>query len=305
MSNYKCLLFTIVILNIQNIQAQNPVDDYKLLIIKADSLYQNELFIESTKAYTEAFKTLGWKGYIDDQYNAAKAWAMVNNLDSAFRKLDRVITYSNPTYFKKFADFSYEIAFKSLHQDQRWEDIIQQVEKKFYNPLILTLDTIFNDDQKYRLLGDSIIAKYGFESEELKILFQKIKKIDSINLYKIEKIIEEYGWPDKNEVGTQGSTTVFLVIQHADSATQVKYLPVLRKAVEEGKADNHQLATLEDRIAIMQHGYQVYGTQLGIDQETGKYFVLPIQDPEEVDKRRLKLGLGPLSEYLKRFGIGN
>jgi hypothetical protein len=122
---------------------------------------------------------------------------------------------------------------------------------------------------------------------------------------KIEKIIAEYGWPDKNEVGPQGSTTVFLVIQHADSVTQVKYLPVLRKAVEEGKADNHQLATLEDRIAIMQHGYQVYGTQLGIDQETGKYFVLPIQDPEEVDKRRLKLGLGPLSEYLRRFGIGN
>jgi hypothetical protein len=62
---------------------------------------------------------------------------------------------------------------------------------------------------------------------------------------------------------------------------------------------------MKHMIEAIDNIIEVYGTQLGIDQETGKYFVLPIQDPEEVDKRRLKLGLGPLSEYLKRFGIGN
>lgn len=33
------------------------------------------------------------------------------------------------------------------------------------------------------------------------------------------------------------------------------------------------------------------------------YELYPIEDPAQVDKRRTDVGLGPISEYLERFGI--
>jgi hypothetical protein len=41
---------------------------------------------------------------------------------------------------------------------------------------------------------------------------------------------------------------LFLVIQHSDSTTQEKYLPLLKQAVKDNRAFGHDLALLEDRV---------------------------------------------------------
>jgi hypothetical protein len=174
---------------------------------------------------------------------------------------------------------------------------------KYNNPLILQLDSIFQTDQKYRLIIDSVFKKYGMESPEGRALVQAVRKADSINLIKVKNIIKTHGWPSREEVGQTGNITVFLVIQHADSATQVEYLPIMRKAVIEGKAEASQLALLEDRVALKQGRKQIYGSQIGRNERTGESYVLPLIDPENVDKRRKEVGLPPLSEYVKQWGI--
>lgn len=65
--------------------SQQPVTDYQRLITQADSLYAAGLFKKAAYRYTEAFKLNGWKGFIPDIYNAARSWARIVNLDSAFR----------------------------------------------------------------------------------------------------------------------------------------------------------------------------------------------------------------------------
>ena len=61
---------------------------------------------------------------------------------------------------------------------------------------------------------------------------------------------------------------------------------------------------LEDRILVRNGKKQVYGTQLHSGPDTGGKLVLaPIEDEEHVDKRRASVGLMPLKEYLKHFGI--
>ncbi|MBU2266481.1 MAG: hypothetical protein KKB15_00015 [Bacteroidetes bacterium] len=45
------------------------------------------------------------------------------------------------------------------------------------------------------------------------------------------------------------------------------------------------MAKLEDRVAVDQ-GHKTYGTQVGMDEKTEKYYVFPIENPKEVDKRR-------------------
>jgi hypothetical protein len=48
---------------------------------------------------------------------------------------------------------------------------------------------------------------------------------------------------------------------------------------------------------------QTYGSQITMDNETGKQIVYEIKDPEYVDQRRREVGLGPIAEYVKRWGI--
>jgi hypothetical protein len=228
---------------------------------------------------------------------------MIGNLDSAFRKLDRVISYARHEDFKDYENFTNEVAFQSLHRDERWKQLVLKANEKYNNPLIPQLDTIFQDDQKYRSMVDSVFDKYGMDSPEGRAFVQKVREVDSINSVKVKTIIGTHGWPSKDKVGQRGNPAVFLVLQHANSATQVAYLLVMRKAVKEGKADASQLAFLEDRVALKQGKKQIYGTQIGTNNERGKAYVLPIIDPESVDKRRKEVGLPPLSEYVKQWGI--
>jgi tetratricopeptide (TPR) repeat protein len=299
----KKVFLPIVLIFALSASAQKPSSQYHALIAKADSLYQNKAYRDAAAAYTKAFEVNQWKGFIPDLYGAAKAWAMTGNLDSAFRKLDRVISYARHEDFKNYKDFVNEPAFQSLHHDDRWKKLLARANEKYNNPLILQLDTILQDDQKYRSMVDSVFKNYGWDSPEGRAFNQKVRKVDSINVIKVKEIIKTYGWPGKEEVGQMGNMAIFLVIQHADSATQVEHLPIMRKAVKEGKAEASQLALLEDRVALKQGKKQIYGSQIGTNTETGKPFLLPLIDPDNVDKRRKEVGLPPLAEYVKQWGI--
>ncbi len=118
----------------------------------------------------------------------------------------------------------------------------------------------------------------------------------------VKAILDQYGWVGEDKVGPQANTTLFLVIQHADLATQQTYLPMMRKAVADKKAEPSALALLEDRVALGEKRRQTYGSQIGEDS-TGTAYVLPLADPDNVDKRRAEVGLTPLAEYVKHWGI--
>ncbi len=172
-----------------------------------------------------------------------------------------------------------------------------------YNLLTAQLDSIYIKDQKYRQMINDVEAKHGYESKEMKDLWKTINKNDSANLIQVTNILEKYGWLGADAVGEQGNATIFLVIQHADLKTQEKYLPMMRQAVKDGKAKGSELALLEDRVAMRQGKKQIYGSQISRDQQTGKYFVAPIEDEPNVNKRRAAVGLMPLEDYARHFNI--
>lgn len=117
------------------------------------------------------------------------------------------------------------------------------------------------------------------------------------------QILDKYGWLGPNEVGGKVNSALWAVIQHADKQTQEEYLPMMREAVNNGKARGSSLALLEDRIATGQGKKQIYGTQIGTDSQTGKHYILPIEDEPNVNKRRQSVGLPPLEDYVKRWNI--
>lgn len=287
--------------------AQNAPKEYFDLIKIADSLYTSKEYKKSGEKYSEAFKANAWKGFSNDRYNAACSWALASVPDSAFFQLDRIATLMNYT---NYGHISTDQDLVSLHADKRWNSLIEKIkqnkekaEANLNKPLIEILDSIYLEDQTYRKQLDIVKKQYGRESNELKNLWKIIIEKDSINLIKVKSILDKYGWLGADVVGTQGNSTLFLVIQHSNLPTQEKYLPMMREAVKNGKAQGSSLALLEDRVALGQGKRQIYGSQIGRDNETQLSYVLPLEDPDNVDKRRASVGLGPLSEYISRWQI--
>jgi hypothetical protein len=178
----------------------------------------------------------------------------------------------------------------------------QDTESKLDQSLITILDTVFQDDQMYRQKSREIEEKYGWDSEERQAHGRIIKQKDSINLIKVRKILDERGWLGSNVIGKQGNMTLYLVIQHSNSETREKYLPMMREAVQNRNASPSSLALLEDRVALGKGEKQIYGSQIAGNSESG-YIVQPLIDPDNVDKRRAEVGLGSLQDYVSRWGI--
>ncbi len=164
------------------------------------------------------------------------------------------------------------------------------------------LATIYESDQKPRYDIDSVVRVYGRSSQQWQQHWQKISKTDSINLASVERIIQQYGYPGQSVVGLKLGNTVWLVIQHSPLAVQEKYLPLIQKAADNGEMEKSNLALLVDRIRMYKGKKQLYGTQISISS-TGKKYFHPIEDKANVNKRREKVGLGPIEEYARGFGI--
>lgn len=168
---------------------------------------------------------------------------------------------------------------------------------KFQKGLLPVLDTIGKDDQAYRLKMIELLRN-GALQQEVDSIRNVIWEVDRINLVKVEKILAEYGWLGPQDVGVEGSQALFLVIQHADLATQRRFLPMIRAAEKEGKTLSSNLALLEDRIAMREGRRQLYGSQGFTDKMTGQKYVYPVVDPDQLDERRSSMGLPPMESYV-------
>jgi len=165
---------------------------------------------------------------------------------------------------------------------------------------------MLKDDQKYRgAITEVERSNLASDEKEKRVsdLSGRQDKLDKRNIKKLAKIIEKYGWPTRSTVGKEGSLAAFLVVQHGDLEYQKKYFPMLKEAVNKGEADRDDAALLEDRILMREGKKQIYGTQLHFNEATKKLELWPIEDEEGVDARRARVGLEPIAEYLKRFGL--
>jgi len=288
--------------------AQNTTSPlYGKLVSKADSLYGAKNYKGAGFAFSEAFKANGGNAIPRHRYNAACAWALAGYPDSAFHHL---YILAQKASYASYDHIIIDSDLISLHADKRWAPVVaifkanqDKAEAHYNKPLQRELDSIYDTDQGGRQQLDPVEQKYGKDSKEIKQLWAEINRNDSINLIKVKQVLDKYGWLGPDVVGSKGSVTLFLVIQHADAKDRDKYLPLMREAVKKGNAQGSQLALMEDRSALEHGKKQIYGSQIGRDEKTGKYYLDPIEDEPNVDKRRASVGLNPLEDYAQQWGI--
>lgn len=142
-------------------------------------------------------------------------------------------------------------------------------------------------------LGDNIInyALHTFKD-----------KLSEENEKELVEIINEVGWPKNKDYPLDTDFIIFVVTQHGELNFIESIFPTIEGAYKEGSFPAQTYAYLKDRICLWKNIPQVYGTQIGTD-DNGKHFLYKTDDIEHVDERRSSVGLGGIKEYLESWGI--
>ena len=173
---------------------------------------------------------------------------------------------------------------------------------KVNNTLAAKMDSLYQEDQKYRL-ELSKLEKKGAPKQQLDSLRKIVSAKDSTNLILVRQLIDKHGWLGAQDIGFQGTQALFLVIQHTDLKTQKKYYPLIRKAEKEGNILSSNVAILEDRIAVREGKNQPYGSQGIYDAVNKKSLIYPVKDLKNLDSLRKSRGLPPMKEYKKNWDV--
>lgn len=303
------LLFTAVSAYAQRILyvSEDPV--YIANVDSGNSLYEEGEYAKAIPYFEKALKIT--RKSVRTGFRTARSYYLTGQEDAAFKELELLME-------DHWINFCYDIGLSSFDvsdehlavfkSNPRWSriDSICQAKKAGYTgpldfELMMELREILQADQSVRHRRQDVAEQFGTDSRQHQAVVDSMMITDSLNLKRVMAIIDQYGYPGKTLVGEQISHAAFLVLQHADLEVQEEYLPLLKEATEQGELRKSFLPLMIDRIRVRKDQPQLYGTQFFYN-EKGEIDFFPIEDKEDLDKRRAEMGLGPFDDYLKRIG---
>lgn len=278
-----------------------PSISFQTAINKADSCYMAQDYTRANYYYKLAFAANDAAPQDYHYSNAASVASKAGDEQTAFLRLDQLISTNKEWYSSNFAT---NPDYKHLHNFPQWQifrDTVEarqeRIERNYDKALIARLQAIHERDQKPR--HDFLFAYQTKAVDLLDSLVREMQIADSVNLIEIQDILQTYGFPSETIVGTNNSV-IWLVIQHSDVEFQKAYYPMLRQAAEEGELSWDNIALLEDRIAMHEGRPQRYGSQV-VENSEGELVIYTLLDKDSVDIWRAAVGLNPLEEYAKQM----
>lgn len=158
-------------------------------------------------------------------------------------------------------------------------------------------------------LRDELIRRAGVDQDARKRAtahgntkedLESLNPVDKDNTRWLKNVVQKQGWPTITQVGPEGASAAWVLIQHADEdpAFQVEVLPMMERLVMSHEADSNNYALLTDRVLINQGKPQRYGSQFHSNDD-GSLSMSPTEDEDNLDARRIKIGLQPIADYKK------
>ena len=196
-----------------------------------------------------------------------------------------------------------------LSDDERWAQVEATQLDKLANQVAGTFDRDYAR-QLLRIRMNEWAFRYhitlahrtlGPDSPVVTALAKVMGEHHNANEAHLLPLLEEKGWPTLSAVGEEAAYAAGNVINHSGLAVRQKYIPFLEAACESGEADWSRYAHILDRTELELGNPQVYGTQMEMDEELGRFVPQPIVDPERVDGRRAAKGMEPIADQLRRF----
>lgn len=218
-----------------------------------------------------------------------------------------------PTYEDDLLNIQRKAAISGLSRWERGEPVEVNCRSK---KQLLTM--IYKRKKEERAIRDTINAeKYVEEggSYSIRYVDGQILRLQEDNPYAmlhnmsleneewVIKLLEECSLPTKREVGETGMKGLFFTIQESSPRFRALYYTIVKQCVDNGDLKKKNLAILEDRMMRDYSKKQLYGSQLVRDRETDIWTLYPVRDPENLDKRRKKMGLEPIEAYLESLEL--
>ena len=117
---------------------------------------------------------------------------------------------------------------------------------------------------------------------------------------KTKNYISTYGYPRIEDVGSEWIMTMtFLTVAHRPD---LEDLLMFRNEMKDIILPR-RLALLDDKISVASGEPQLYGTQIDDSLVNGKRCFYPILDIDNLNERRMKVGLQPIESYAKQYGV--
>lgn len=130
---------------------------------------------------------------------------------------------------------------------------------------------------------------------------RRMDEVDRTNTRSMRAIVDRYGWPALSMVGEDGAHAAWLLAQHADRdiAFQEHCLRLMEPLLTGGQVSKPDFAYLTDRVLVNQGRLQRYGTQML--EVNGEYEPQPVEAPENLETRRVTMGLPTMTKYKKKM----
>ena len=138
----------------------------------------------------------------------------------------------------------------------------------------------------------------GSTENQTKCLAEISTTIDEPNSKRLEAIFDQIGFPDTKKVGKDGLQAYMILLQHDPTDDlRVKSLKPINAAFKNKELSPMDYANFVDRLRLHQKKKQLYGS--GFEFKDGKMVLSPTEDMKNLEKRRAKIGLPPLAEYIR------
>lgn len=282
----KFLHFSIFFICISFFAQNTKFDNFEKNIYLGNVYLAQKDYKNSYNSYTEAFKLLAPQSS-NDLLNYAIASYEIGKPEEAKDAITKSITnYKAPKDF--VLDY---IKSDKLRKESFFNDILNNYDELLAN---------YYRNLKYpqvRLQIEELLTKDRFVRNELqdfdkKNVDQLTAKIDTENINDLIEITKKYGY---QEYG-------WLLLWHQRSGYETGegswsfFKPYLQDLIKKGEISKSFFSRFEDEFSILNHNTQRYGTYFM------QFDMAPIEDVNNLDKRRAEINLPPLYYHKLVYG---
>ena len=259
-------------------QVKSNFEKYDQLVWKAMIQFKDEEYEDALKNFQNAFAILPSESEDDYFYAAAAALHSKDNAEAKRLIIESIkLVNTSNYYFLNFEEFD---SFRN-------EKLFEEIAANYIQYQTSFLSNIANPDIYKEV--ESLIQK----DQDVRNNGGDIWSIDEQNSNRLIEITKEYGWQKKG----------WLILWHQRGTYNNSnyvwsfFKPYIDNQISEGKLRKDFWARFDDEKSIDEKKTQIYGMYWS------QYKEFPIEDIDNVDKRRASVGLPPLHYMHKVYGI--
>lgn len=274
--------------------------------------------LRANKEYSEIIKIIQVKMDSD----SAKVWHYYQLACFHSLKKDTIKSFNYLYKAIKMGAYGDDILsdtdFEPLHSTKKWRSVKDTLIIIYLNrypdiknkDLSVKLWLMGIDDQSTRSLRSNYKKPFpDYNTREWKKLNRQFRKEAKKRTKFILSLINEGYYPLYSDVGQEAADAALFIIQHSQKKKLFKKaLPLLKDAVENKEANGVNYALVLDRYLMRTNKKQIYGTQywrysIDTTDEMSDLEFWPIENENEVNKRRASIGLDPIEEMARKRNI--